>query len=155
MSIEERVFQEQDYIYAEGTAPMNDGAAIAQAMGSAFGQAFGFMQQAGITPLSPPISVYTEMPGAEMTFRCGFFVAPEDTGKISGGIQADKIPACSAFHTLHKGAYNSLNQSHGAIWAHAKSIGKASVMPVWEIYVNDPQETDEADLRTEIYHAIG
>lgn len=154
MNIETREFDAQDYIYVEGRAPMSDGAAIAKAMGDAFGQAFGFLQQSGITPLSAPISVYTEMPGAEMTFRSGFFVVAEDAAKAAGDIKAAQIPACSALHALHTGPYMSLNQTHGAIWDHAKAQGLSNAMPVWEIYIDDPQETDAESLRTEVYHAL-
>lgn len=154
MNIDERDFEAQDYIYVAGDAPMMDGKAIADAMGAAFGTAFGFLSNADITPLSPPISVYTEMPGKRMTFRCGFFVSPEDAAKAAGDVSSDQIPACKALHALHIGPYMNMNQTHGALWAHAKSKGMASSMPVWEIYIDHPEETASDQLRTEIYHSL-
>ncbi|SHH68125.1 GyrI-like domain-containing protein [Cognatishimia maritima] len=155
MDISEKSFDAQDYLYVAGEAALMDGKAIADAMGAAFGTAFGFLGSAGIEPLSAPISVYTEMPGKKMTFRCGFFVSPEDAAKASGDVSADVIPATKALHALHVGPYMNMNQTHGAIWAHAKAKGLTSAMPVWEIYIDDPQKTAPEELRTEIYHSLG
>lgn len=155
MDIQEMNFEAQDYVYVAGDAPMTDPEEIAQAMWAAFGKAFEFLNAAGVSVLSPPISVYTEMPGARMTFRCGFFVTAEDAAKASGDVQADQIPEGKALHAVHVGPFTNLNQTHGAIWAHAKAQGLTSAMPVWEIYIDDPNETDEDQLRTEIYHSLG
>lgn len=155
MIIEEMNFETQDYVYVAGEAAMTDPEQIAQAMGAAFGKAFEFMEAAEVSALSPPITVYTEMPGANMTFRCGFFVASEDASKAEGGVQADQIPEGKALHAVHVGPFTNMNQTHGALWAHAKANGLSSAMPVWEIYIDDPNETDEDELRTEIYHSLG
>lgn len=155
MTIEEMTFSAQDYVYVEGDVPMTNPEQIAEAMGVAFGKASAFLQSTGITPLSSPICVYTEMPGEKMTFRCGFFVSSEDAMRTSDEVRADQIPACSALHTIHVGPYTNMNQTHSALWAHAKANGLTSAMPVWEIYIDDPNETEQSTLRTEIYHALG
>jgi effector-binding domain-containing protein len=41
------------------------------------------------------------------------------------------------------------------MWRHMEENGLACTMPVWEIYIDDPGDTDPASLRTEIYRAIG
>jgi len=154
MDILEQSLETQHYIYVAGEAAMNDPAQIAQAMGSAFGKAFSAMGPAGITPTSAPISVYTEMPGERMTFRCGFFVSPEDAGKVEGELEADQIPAGKVLHAIHVGPFTNLNQTHGAIWGHAKAAGLSSSMPVWEVYLDDPEQVDPEELRTAVYHSL-
>ena len=89
-----------------------------------------------------------------MAFRSGLFVSEADGQKGEGEIQADKIPACKALHAMHVGPYVDMKLTHGAIWAHAKASGLASTMPVWEIYIDDPEKTAPEELRTEIYHAL-
>ena len=32
---------------------------------------------------------------------------------------------------------------------------KRQVMPIWEVYVDDPGEVEEAKLRTEIFRRVG
>ena len=152
--MKKRVLKRKHYIYVAGEVEMSDGLAIAQAMGAAFMQAYGFIQSAGIDALSAPISVYTEMPSAKMVFRCGFFVTEEDAVKAEGEIKADQIPACKALHALHVGPYMNMKDTHGAIWAHAKASGLSSTMPVWEVYIDDPEKVEPEKLQTEIYHSL-
>ena len=153
MEITREELPEQHYIYVEKRCGM--GPEIAQAMGEGFGAAFGWLAENGIAPQSMPMTVYTEMPsGGQMVFRCGALVTPEDAAKASGPARADTLPAGPALKALHKGAYASMNQTHDALWKHAKAEGLESRMPVWEIYIDDPGETAEADLRTEVFHAV-
>ncbi|MDC0738091.1 GyrI-like domain-containing protein [Cognatishimia sp. SS12] len=155
MNIEKKNFETQHYMYIAGESPMNDGEAIAQSMGAAFAQAFAALGSAGITATSPPITVYTEMPGEKMTFRCGFFVSADDADKATEAAACASIPAGDALYAQHVGPFSDLNQTHGAIWAHAKASGLASAMPVWEIYLDDPNEVEPEALRTEVFHRLG
>ena len=152
--MEDWKFDEQSYVYVEGEAPMTDGAAIADAMGAAFGAAFQGIETHGMTPLSAPMTVYTDMPGPKMTFRSGFIVSKDDAAKASGDLKSDTLPAGDALHALHTGPYAKMSETHQTMWGEVKSRGLTPKMPVWEIYIDDPQETDEASLRTEIYHAL-
>ena len=154
MQIEDKELDTQHYIYAEASAPMMDGEAIGQAMGAAFGTAFGAVQSLGLTPLSAPMTVYTEMPGTEMTFRSGFIVSAEDAAKVSGALKSAELPAGKALFAMHVGPYSGMGQTHQAMWAEVKSRGLTPVMPTWEIYIDDPQEVDEDSMRTEIYHHL-
>lgn len=152
MEFHRLTFQDQPYLYVEKTTSYEK---IADAMGDAFGTIFGFVGEQGIKPLSAPMSIYLEMPnGPELTFRGAVFVSAEDAAKASGAVAADKIPAGDAMHTVHEGSYMDMHKSHGALWKHLEENGIEGAMPVWEIYVTDPGETNEADLRTELYRAI-
>ncbi len=152
MQFERKTFEAQPYVYVEKTCDYSE---IGQAMGEAFGAVFGFFGEKGITPLSAPMSLYTAMPdGPKLTFRAGAMVSAEDAAKADGEITADEIPAGDALHTIHVGPYASLSKSHGALWKHIETQGIEPKMPVWEIYVDDPDDTDEEILRTEIYRAL-
>ncbi len=153
MAFERKTFDTQHYLYVEKTCEYKD---IAENMGAAFGAVFGFVGQQGITPLSMPMSLYVAMPnGPEMTFRGAVLVSAEDAAKASGDILAATIPAGDAMHTTHIGAYSGLGATHQALWGHIKDNNLNGQMPVWEIYLDDPGDTDEAALRTEIYCALG
>ena len=116
----------------------------------------GFTAQHGIQPLTMPTSFYLEMPNSDvMTFRGGVFVSAEDAAKAGGDISADMIPACDVVTTIHVGPYSHLNVSHKALWDHMDGLGLSKMMPIWEIYVDDPTTVPEAECRTEIYRVIG
>ncbi len=154
MSIEKTTLAEQHYLYVDREVEMN-GDAISQAMGSGFGEVFGFAQAQGIVPQSMPITLYLEMPnGSNMKFRAGVFVSAADAAKASGSVSASKIGAGEAVKKTHVGPYANLNQSHKAIWDYCDTEGLTKGMPVWEIFVDDPTSVPEDKIRTEIYRAV-
>ena len=148
MSFDRKSIGEQTYVYVERTTPMSE---IANAMGDGFGAVFGTLGAKGITPRSMPMSVYFEM-ADPLTFRVGAIVSAEDAA--ASGLDQDTLPG-EVVTTLHTGAYSGLGATHQALWKHMEAEGMAAAMPVWEIYIDDPGDTAEADLRTEIYRAVG
>jgi len=155
MTIERKTLPEQHYLYVDREASF-EGNEIAEAMGSGFGEVFGLVTEKEIKPLSMPMSVYLEMPeGGRMRFRTGVMVSADDAELAEGKVKAGVMPAGDAVTTTHIGPYASLNQSHKKLWDYMESEGLSKAMPVWEIYVDDPGSTPEADLRTEIFRAVG
>lgn len=155
MEVERITLPDQHYLYVDRTASFskND---IADAMGSGFGEVYGFNQANGITPLSMPMTVYLEMPaGDTMAFRTGMFVSAEDAARADGNVKPGVIAAGDAVKTTHVGPYATLNQSHKALWDYVEKNSLPQAMPVWEIYVDDPTATPESELRTDIFRALG
>ncbi|MAT33950.1 MAG: hypothetical protein CMK06_02215 [Ponticaulis sp.] len=151
MKIERVELPEQHYLYVDREVDFTNPAAIGEAMGSAFGEVFGFIGAQELTPLSMPMALYLEMPeDGKMRFRGGVFVSAEDASKAHGSVSADHIPAGPTFKALHVGPYSSLNETHKALWDHMATQGISGAMPVWEIYVDDPTAVPENECRTEI-----
>ena len=144
MEFERKSLPEQHYVYVDREASFA-GNEIAAAMASGFGAVFGFVGQKGVTPLSMPMAIYMEMPsGDKMQFRAGVFVSAEDAKKAEGDIKTAVMPAGDVIKGTHVGPYASLNQSHKALWDHVESEGLGKAMPVWEIYIDDPEKTPES-----------
>ncbi len=152
MEFTRKTLPAQHYIYVDRECDYGPG--IAEAMGSAFGEVFGFVGENRITPMAMPMSVYLGMDPKKLRFRGGVLVSAEDAAKASGNIKADILPAGDVMTTTHVGAYQNLNETHKAMWDHMKMEDIPGTMPVWEIYVDDPGEVAEAEVRTEIYCAI-
>ena len=149
MEFTRKTLPAQSYIYVDREVPY--GPEIAEAMGSAFGEVFGFLGQNGITPLSMPMSVYTGMDPSILRFRGGVIVTAEDAAKASGNIKSAELPAGDVMTVTHVGAYDEMNKTHQAMWAHMKENGIESSMPIWEIYVDDPGEVEADKVRTDIF----
>lgn len=154
MEFERKSFDVQHYIYVDKECSY-EGSAIADAMGSAFGEVFGFIGQQEIKPLSMPMTVYHGMDPEMLRFQSGAMISSEDAKKATGRVKSGQLPAVDAITTTHVGPYSSLNQSHGALWKYMEAEGIPGAMPIWEIYIDDPDDTEEDKLRTEIYRAIG
>ncbi len=146
--------RKRHYLYVDRDCAY-DGPAIAEAMGSAFGEVFGFLAAKGIEAKSPPISVYIEMGGDRLRFRGGAMVLARDARKAEGMVHADTLPGGEVMTGTHVGSYAWLGQSHRLLWDQMTAEGMTPTMPVWEVYIDDPMQVPEAELRTEIYRAIG
>lgn len=156
MEFTRKMLPEQHYLYVDREVSLQDPAAIGGAMGSAFGEVFGFGGSNGVTPLSMPMTLYLDMPtDGMMRFRGGVFVSREDASKAGADVKAGVIPAGDVMMTTHVGPYSHLNVSHRALWDHIESQGLSKAMPVWEVYVDDPTQVPESECRTEIFRAIG
>lgn len=143
-------FEKQPYLYVDRTCSYDPGE-IAEAMGSGFGELMGVIGAKGIQPLSMPMSVYHEMDPNQLTFQAAMLVSASDAAKAEGNVKAGALPAGEVAHVLHTGPYSGLGATHSALWAALEKDGVAATNPVWEIYVDDPGETTEEALRTEIY----
>ena len=87
----------------------------------------------------------------EFTAGCGYYTPPEKL-EISG-MAHGRLPAHKAVHVTHTGPYRHL----GNAWATAMGMQRSQklkpnkAVPMYEIYVNDPQATDEAEIHTDIF----
>lgn len=144
--------EEIGYLYVERESSM-DPVEIGQAMGSAFEAVYAFMMRNNITPTGPALSVYDDMSADGMKFRAGFAVAKADIAKAEGDVKGDVTPAGPAVHFTHIGSYDTLREGYGAVM---KAVAKQCITlksPTWELYMNDPGTTPEAELITECYLA--
>ena len=155
MDIERVSLPEQHYLYVERQSSM-DGAEIAAAMGSGFGEVYGFTEEQGIERLNMPMALYMDMPAdGKMSMRLGIMVSRADAARAEGSVKAGVLAAGNAVRAVHVGPYANLNQTHGAVWSYIADNGLGQAMPVWEIYVDDPTLVPEAEMKTEVYRAIG
>ena len=140
------------YLYVERETSL-DPADIGQAMGSAFEAVYEFMMRNSIAPLGPAVAVYDKISPEGMTFRAGFVVAKPELAKANGDVKADVTPAGPAVHFTHKGSYDRLRDSYDAVMKAVVAQGISLKSPKWEVYMNDPGTTPEAELVTECYLA--
>ena len=154
MDIERITLPAQHYLYVDREASF-EGNEMAEVMGSGFGEVFGFLQANGIAPLAQPMTVYLEMPSLNgVKMRIGVFVSAEDAARASGTVKAGEIAAGDAYKALHVGPYSGMGAAHQQVWQRLEADGAAPGMPVWEIYVDDPERVSEAELRTEVFRAV-
>ena len=75
----------------------------------------------------------------------------------SGDIKAKVIPKTAAkmARGIHKGSYEGLAAFHEEMdqWFNEQGLRRASA-PIWEIYINSPDDVSEEELLTEILQPI-
>ncbi|MGF1543588.1 MAG: GyrI-like domain-containing protein [Parvularculaceae bacterium] len=127
-------------------------AAIGAAIGDGFGALMPALGAAGVAPAGPPMVAYKGLPPATPTLYVSQPVAKADAAKLAAldGLTIWRTAEGPALKTMHKGPYKDLGAAYDALFAHVKAGGLEAAGESYEIYLNDPGETAEADLLTEI-----
>jgi AraC family transcriptional regulator len=84
--------------------------------------------------------------------------AGPETAVEESPIRVETLPATKAYRFTHHGPYPNLAQTYNHITGFMKEKGWMEseadwmrYMPMWEEYLNDPETTPPAELRTNIY----
>ena len=130
--------------------PMKD---VGPAMGKAFSAVESAFEKHGLSTDGEMISVYHPMPlkKGRFDFTSGYTV--DDAAAASrSGLAHCELPAAQSLHIRHVGSYDHL----GNAWSGAHQYARYKKLKLakgdaFEIYRNDPSQTAEADLITDVY----
>lgn len=129
---------------------------ISDSMAKAFHSVYEATSQSGAEMIGMPFSIYNNMD--IVSGSCAYTAAipiANSNSAISGASVAER-PACKALKIVHTGPYRHL----GNAWATGMSDMRHGKMkpnkqvPPFEVYVNDPDETAESALITEVYMPV-
>lgn len=143
----------QPYLYVERKSSMEPDE-VGPAVGSGLQEVYAHMQGNGVPPAGSALVLYTSNADGVMDYNVGFEISPEDMDKEHDQIKAGKTPAGKVLTHLHVGPYTNLRETYGAMMQHMESESLQWAGPCWEVYLNDPSSTAEADLKTRIYISI-
>jgi effector-binding domain-containing protein len=125
---------------------------IGESMGTAFASAFAAIGKAGIAPAGPPTCKYTAWTEDSVSYEAGVPVALPFAA--DGDVVAGEIGGGEVAVGMHVGPYGGLSQTYGKMQAWIESQGRKPAEVMWEAYVNDPDQTDPAELATEIFWPV-
>ncbi|HPT20126.1 MAG TPA: GyrI-like domain-containing protein [Methanothrix sp.] len=66
------------------------------------------------------------------------------------GIEVKSLPAARVLSLIHRGSYPTIHKSYRAAFEHMAAGGLEVAGPIRELYLNDPEQTAEEELMTEI-----
>ena len=124
-----------------------------ESMGSTFGELMQRVESAGLTISGEPLAVYNKMSIARG--QCDYTAAipvGEALAVDRDGLNAGVVNAGKAYKVVHRGPYRHLGNSWALAMSdvrHLKLKTLKSQKP-FERYINDPANTPEKDLVTEI-----
>ncbi|MEO0399490.1 MAG: GyrI-like domain-containing protein [Pseudomonadota bacterium] len=127
--------------------------AIGHAMGDGFAKVMGALQSAGIAPSGPPLAAYHHFDDTETTFDVCLPIPKESISAVIG-VKTIETLGGEALRFVHKGPYGTLEHTYAVAMAELEAAGLTLKSPSYEIYVNDPGETPEDRLMTEILMPI-
>jgi effector-binding domain-containing protein len=136
-----------------------DPAAIGEALRRAFGEVMAFVARHGLRLSGQPRTIYTSYDPKTVSFIVALPVAtPPPAPGGEPPIFVGVLPGLEAYRFSHRGPYPQLAQTYNRITEFMKEQGHmkseadwANYMPMWEEYMNNPEQTPAAELHTHIY----
>lgn len=121
---------------------------LPNALGEAYAAIGQYMGESGMPPAGPPFVAYYNEDMQDLDLEIGFPVASPIEGK--GEIQASEIPGGTFASCLHVGPYIGIEPAYKAVmdWIETEGVDPTGVS--YELYLNDPDEVEAADLQTQI-----
>lgn len=109
----------------------------------------------GLGIAGPPGALYHDVNLKEQRCKYTAIVPINSPAPIEGG-QTGSVEPCKALKVTHTGSYQNVGNAWSTIMAYQrhKKLKPLKSQCAFEIYANDPCETAEADLLTEIYLPI-
>jgi len=129
---------------------------VSESMEAAFPEVFKAITDAEAEINGAPFSIYDKMDMAKGTLTYTAAIPVAASVSAGHGVQCNDRPACKALKVVHTGPYRHLGNGWSTGMSdmrHAKmKMDKSN--PPFELYVNDPDNTPEESLVTEIYMPV-
>lgn len=129
---------------------------IGDSMETAFTEVSKAASDAGADITGVPFSIYNNMDLVKKSCMYTAAVPVASSVSASHGVQCTERPTCKALKVVHTGPYRHV----GNAWSTGMSDMRYAKMkkdknnPPFELYINDPENTPEESLITEIYMPI-
>jgi effector-binding domain-containing protein len=124
-------------------------AQVGAAMAEAFPKIYHAVVSSGVEPAGEPLARYFDMDAEAMIFECAVPVPGPFPG--ADEVQPSTVGGGEVAFAVHVGPYDTIGQTWEALMAWLTEQGKAPAGPTWEVYIDDPQEIPESELKTELY----
>ncbi len=122
-------------------------------LGSSYGKLMTYMSQKGSIPAGAPYVAYFNQDMTNLEVEIGIPTAiymSDADGMIMSG-----IPEGNFVSGLYTGAYSGLEEAYGQMAAYVAEHKLVIQGAAYESYLNDPVNTSEEDLLTEILFQVG
>ena len=155
MEIEHIVVEATDIAF-QATSSVPEATAISDAMGKAYFNILGFIDENNLQEAGAPISISRAFSGSEISFDAAIPVRGMGGSepRSDTSVKLGKTYEGAVIRAKHVGSYRSLGRTHDKIAAYLAALGIERNGDAWESYVSDPTRTDEAELQTFVYYPI-
>ena len=121
-------------------------------LGRAYAALAQYLGELGEQPTGAPFVGYYNMDMQDLDIEVGFPVSGTLEGK--GEMQPGLIPGGKQAACLHIGPYNAVEPAYNALIEYIGQTGHEATGVAYEFYLNDPNETSELELQTQIVFPI-
>ena len=121
---------------------------LPQLLGESYGKIAGYLAELGEQPAGAPFAAYYNMDMQDLDVEIGFSVTKPLDGK--GDIQASEVPGGKLAIAMHVGRYGDIAPAYDALTQFVKENGYEPTGVSYEFYLNNPEETPQKLLQTQI-----
>lgn len=109
-----------------------------------------YVAKAGLKTDGEPMTIFTATDDKGFDYQAAIPLAAPPKDPPSGGVQSGKSPEGRALKFVHRGSYDSLDDTYEAITNYLDDKRLESRNILIEQYVTDPTSTDEKNLVVEV-----
>lgn len=117
-------------------------------LGKSYAEIMEYLDRLGEMAADAPFVAYYNSDMQDLDVEVGFPVSRPLPAE--GNIQSSMIPAGMYAITMHKGPYRAVEAAYNALMVWIVTNGHEAAGIAYEFYLNDPSNTDEADILTRI-----
>ena len=125
---------------------------LPQVMGEVYSAVFHYLAESAEEPAGPPFAGYFNMDMQDLDVEIGVPVSKGLPGKED--IKASEIPGGKIATCLYTGPYSEIGSAYTALSQWMEDNGYEPTGVSYEMYVDDPGETPQQELRTEIWFPV-
>lgn len=114
----------------------------------------GYLDKAGVKPAGPSMTIYTQADDTGFSFQAGVPVAEAPKEALPQGMSVGQSPAGKALKFVHRGSYDSMDNTYEAITNHLDEKKLESQDLFVEEYETDLVTTPEDKLVVTVYVPI-
>jgi effector-binding domain-containing protein len=142
---------EKNIVYFKGNATWDS---AFDTLVDAFKTVYGFLDKQGVKPAGPAMTVYTSTDDTGFTFQAAVPVAEPFANPPQGDIAAGKSPAGKAREFVHRGSYDSMDNTYEAITNFLDEKNLEAKDMFIEEYTTDLRTTSEDKLVIHVFVPI-
>lgn len=121
---------------------------------SAFKIVNGYLDKAGVKPAGPSMTIYTQADDTGFSFQAAVPVAEAPKEALPQGVSAGQSPSGKALKFVHRGSYDSMDNTYEAITNHLDEKKLEAQDLFVEEYETDLVTTPEDKLVVTVYVPI-
>lgn len=121
---------------------------LPQVLGEAYDAISKYLTEIGVYPAGAPFVGYFNMDMEDLDIEAGFPVSQPIPGQ--GSIKSTEIPSGRQATCVYTGPYSQIEPAYNAIMEWMTANGYTWTGVCYEYYLNDPENTPEQELQTQI-----
>jgi effector-binding domain-containing protein len=126
--------------------------ALPEVFAKGYSDIAGYLDKWNSEPAGAPFAIYYNLDTRNLDVEFGFPVSVSLSG--IDNIRPSQTPSGKSVFCLHIGPYIDVEPSYRALTEWIKDYGYEAAGIVYEVYLNDPVDSDPEKLNTQVYELI-